>query len=99
MRKKYNKNWRVIIVYENEIQMHGYINIKSLNRRFHYKFFDNTITVYSRDSLPLEQDDIDITIECDTKYVYANDLSTGNNIIFFVDRIPFSNDQQLFLLR
>lgn len=80
---------------ENEIQMHGYINIKSLNRRFHYKFFDNIITVYSRDSLPLEQDDIDITIKCDTKYVYANDLSTGNNILFFVDRIPFSNDQQL----
>ncbi len=89
------KNGGIIAVSESEIQMHGYINMISMKRRFVYIFEDSVMTVYSRNSLPFEHDDININLDCDIKYIFANDLRTGNNIIFFVDEIPFSDERRL----
>ena len=39
---------------EQELQINGYICVESRNRRFAYSFRDNLLTVYSDDSLPIE---------------------------------------------
>lgn len=80
---------------ESKIQMQGYINIISIKRRFVYILEDDVMTVYSKNSLPFEHDDINIKLDCDIKHIFANDLRTGNNIIFFVDEIPFGDEQRL----
>ena len=82
---------------KNNDAMHGYIYIKSRNRKFAYVYENDCLTVYSRNSLPYEEKcDMDLELNCTTQYIIADDLSTGNSIIFFVDRIPFEGEGPIF---
>lgn len=82
---------------EHSESIHGYICVESRNRRFAYSFKDNALTVYSNDSLPLEEKD-KINIEFNSKlpYVIGTDFNSGKNIVFFVNKIPFCEEGPIF---
>ena len=83
-------------IIKQSIQIHGYIYVESRNRRFAYSFKDNLLTVYSKDSLPIQdKDKIDIQFKSKLPYVIGNDLDSGKNIVFFINSIPFDEGEPL----
>ena len=76
--------------------MHGYIEIPEKQRRFAYNLDNNVMTVFTKDSLPLDpQKQAKFDLVSDTPWVIGNDIISGDNILFFVDNIPFA-DSELF---
>lgn len=74
------------------IQMNGYLDVVDKNRSFPYVFEDGLLTVYSGNSLPLDSKRLSLTKELATKqtYIIGSNLANQDNIIFFVDHMPFS---------
>ena len=79
--------------YDANSTMQGYVFIKSRKRKFAYVFEEGCLTVFSGNSIPIsENEEIELNLHSNTDYVIANDLSTGKNILFFVERVPFGED-------
>lgn len=70
--------------------MNGFIEVPTLKRKFFYTYEDGSLTVYSKNSLPLEAP-TNLVIMSDCDYVIGTDTEEGSLVVFFVDRVPFSD--------
>lgn len=71
--------------------MNGFIEVPSLNRRFPYVFQDDTLTVYSADSLPLNTPTA-IDISSSNEFLIGTETGTNSLVVFFVDHLPFEGE-------
>jgi hypothetical protein len=60
-----------------------------------YNFIDSELTVYSANTIPLDQIQAVycLDIKCKTDYLVGIDNEKRNTIVFFVDRIPYEDNQ------
>lgn len=76
--------------------MNGFIEVPTLKRKFFYTYEDGSLTVYSKNSLPLETStNLAITSDCD--YVIGTVTEESSLVVFFVDRVPFSDSSGIIL--
>lgn len=72
-------------------KMNGFINDFKRKKRFPYVYEDGVLAVFSKDTLPLDDNVDELILTSKTQYTVGNDLQTGYSIIFFVDALPFSD--------
>ena len=72
--------------------INGYLDVIDKNRSFPYIFEDGHLTVYSENSLPLDDKRSSLAKGITTKqaFVVGSNLANQENIIFFIDHMPFS---------
>jgi len=83
--------------------MTGFIEVPNRGRRFPYTLEDQTLTVYSANSLPLDTP-TDLSVFSSNKFLIASETGKSSLVIFFVDHFKtlsvneFSKNHTLFLL-
>lgn len=68
--------------------MNGFIEIPSMGRSFHYVLEEQTLTVYSSNSLPLENP-TELGLISSDKFLIGTCAEKSTLVVFFVDRTPF----------
>jgi len=78
--------------------VYGYIDVVEKNGKFLYVFEDGGLTAYKSDALPIDKKRplFENEIKADHPFVIGSNITTKNNlknnIIFFIDKIPFSGE-------
>jgi len=70
--------------------MTGFIEVPNRGRRFPYTLEDQTLTVYSANSLPLDTP-TDLSVFSSNKFLIASETGKSSLVIFFVDHLPFDD--------
>lgn len=68
--------------------MNGFIEIPSMGRKFPYVLEEQTLTVYSANTLPLEKN-TELGLLSSDNYLIGTCAEKSTLVVFFVDRIPF----------
>lgn len=74
--------------------MNGFIEVPNKGRRFPYVFEDQSLTIYSTNSLPLSGA-TDFGIMSSNIYLIASSTETSALVVFFVDEYPFDDNSPI----